>query len=212
MNQYLKPLYLILIVLFLASCAPAASEPAAELPLVDVTRIAEQTTNMAPALKPVAPLPASEEDNMTAEEQTNLPESPDDDAEVITSGPVEPVTVDLSQITPQVGNSDVLATMPAPRVPDELVALVAKVSQDLAERLQIDVSQIVLISSQAVEWRDSSLGCPEPGMMYMTVITPGYRLVLSANGELFEYHTGRNDLFVFCPDITPGAPSPGTDS
>lgn len=212
MNQYLKPLYLILIVLFLASCAPAASEPAAELPLVDVTRIAEQTTNMAPALKPVAPLPASEEDNMTAEEQTNLPESPDDDAEVITSGPVEPVTVDLSQITPQMGASDVLATMPAPRVPDELVALVAKVSQDLAERLQIDVSQIVLISSQAVEWRDSSLGCPEPDMMYMTVITPGYRLVLSAKGELFEYHTGRNDLFVFCPDITPGAPSPGTDS
>lgn len=212
MKQYLKPLCLILIVLFLVSCAPGGSEPAAELPLIDATRIAEQTTNMAPALKPVAPLPATEEDDMTAEEQTNLPESPDDDAEVITSGPVEPVTVDLSQITPQIGGSGALETMPAPRVPDELVALVAKVSQDLADRLQIDVSQVVLISSQAVQWRDSSLGCPEPGMMYMTVITPGYRLVLRANGELFEYHTGRNDLFVFCPDITPGAPSPGTDS
>ena len=212
MKHYLQPLYLILIVLFLVSCAPAGSEPAAELPLAETTRIAEQTTNMAPALKPVTPQGATEEDNMNDAAQANMPESQSGDAGVVTSGPVEPVTVDLSQITPQIGNSDALATMPAPRVPDELVALVARVSQDLAKRLQIDVSEVTLVSATEMQWRDSSLGCPEPGMMYMTVITPGYRLVLRANEQLFEYHTGRNDLFVFCPDITPAAPSPDPDS
>ena len=210
MNKYLKPLSLSLglIVLFLVSCAPGGSESAVELPLVDVTKIAEQTTNMAPALKPVAPLSAAEEDNMANANQARE----NDNADVVTSGPVEPVTVDLSQITPQIGNQGTPEVMPAPRVPDELVALVAQVSQDLAKRLQIDVSEVTLISSEAVEWSDSSLGCPEPGMMYMMVITPGYRLVLEANKQLFEYHTGRNDHFVFCADIVPGAPLPDPES
>ncbi|MSP13335.1 MAG: hypothetical protein EXR62_10320 [Chloroflexi bacterium] len=50
-----------------------------------------------------------------------------------------------------------------------------------------------------IEWRDSSLGCPEPGKMYLQVIIPGYRVVLQKNGETIEIHTDKSgDHMVIC--------------
>ena len=57
------------------------------------------------------------------------------------------------------------------------------------ERLQIK-------SVEKVDWNDSSLGAPEEGMVYLQVITPGFKLVLEAEGELYTYHTS-NDRVVF---------------
>jgi hypothetical protein len=72
----------------------------------------------------------------------------------------------------------------------------------IAERLDISPEEIEVMSVQAYEWSDTSLGCPEPGMVYAQVITPGYSVILRAQGETFEVHTdeeGRN--VVFCePD------------
>ena len=45
-----------------------------------------------------------------------------------------------------------------------LVVELAK--EDLARRLGISVSEISLISVEAVDWSDTSLGCPQEGMMY----------------------------------------------
>lgn len=70
----------------------------------------------------------------------------------------------------------------------------------LAERLGISESAIRVLSFKQVDWPDTSLGCPEPGMMYAQVITPGYRVVLEAAWETYEVHTdltGRQ--VVFCP-------------
>jgi len=69
---------------------------------------------------------------------------------------------------------------------------------DLARRLEISVSEILVISVEAVDWPDTSLGCPEPGMMYAQVITPGYLIVLEAAGQTYEYHTDRSDQVVLC--------------
>jgi hypothetical protein len=69
---------------------------------------------------------------------------------------------------------------------------------DLAQRLGIAKSSIRVIQAEAVEWPDASLGCPKPGMMYAQVITPGYRIVLQANGKRYEYHTGRGAAVVLC--------------
>jgi hypothetical protein len=60
---------------------------------------------------------------------------------------------------------------------------------DLAGQLDIAAEAITVRSVEAVEWPDSSLGCPGPGMMYAQVITPGYRIVLEANGQSYAYHT-----------------------
>lgn len=43
-----------------------------------------------------------------------------------------------------------------------------------------------LLRLEAVEFRDASLGCPQPGMAYAQVITPGYRVWLDANGRRFD--------------------------
>ncbi len=61
---------------------------------------------------------------------------------------------------------------------------------DLAERLGVPVDEITLVSSEEVTWPDSSLGCPQPGMMYAQVLTSGSRITLSAGGRTYEYHSG----------------------
>jgi len=69
---------------------------------------------------------------------------------------------------------------------------------DLAGQPGIAAEAITVCSVEAVEWSDVSLGCPEPGMLYAQVITPGYRIVLEANGQSYEYHAGRSGRGVRC--------------
>ncbi len=67
--------------------------------------------------------------------------------------------------------------------------IVERAVQRLAEFLAIDPSEVTVVSVEAVEWRDSSLGCPQPGRMYAQVITPGYKIVLQAQGQEYTFHT-----------------------
>ncbi len=60
---------------------------------------------------------------------------------------------------------------------------------DLAQRLKIDVNTIVLVSAEEVEWSDACLGIQQPEVMCAQVITPGYKVILEANGQQYEYHT-----------------------
>jgi len=75
--------------------------------------------------------------------------------------------------------------------------LVAQARQDLAGRLNIDAQAATLVSADAMRWSDSSLGCPQPGMMYAQVITPGYRFVFDVAGQQYDYHTD-NKRVVLC--------------
>jgi len=70
--------------------------------------------------------------------------------------------------------------------------------RDLASRLGIAESQITTERVEEVDWRDTSLGCPQPGRMYAQVITPGYRIILQANGKTYEYHSDQRGNVVFC--------------
>lgn len=84
-----------------------------------------------------------------------------------------------------------------------LQELIERIKDDLADRLAIPVAEISLVEATQVEWSDSSLGCPEPGMSYMQVITPGYRILLQANNQTYEYHSNMNAHFVSCQDQLP---------
>ena len=42
---------------------------------------------------------------------------------------------------------------------------------------------------EARAFSDSSLDCPQPGMSYLQVITPGYRVLLEADGRRFDVRT-----------------------
>jgi hypothetical protein len=70
--------------------------------------------------------------------------------------------------------------------------------EDLAQRLSLASKAIRLVSVEAVEWSDTSLGCPQPGMMYAQVITLGFRVVLEAKGKKHTYHTDRGRFVVLC--------------
>jgi hypothetical protein len=66
----------------------------------------------------------------------------------------------------------------------------------LSKHLKVETSAIRLISAEEVDWPDSSLGCPEKGMVYMQVITPGFRVRLEAGDRQYEVHTGRGRAVV----------------
>ena len=59
----------------------------------------------------------------------------------------------------------------------------------LAEGLAADAGSFRLDGSESVQWSDASLGCPQEGMMYAQVITPGYKLVFDFEGTSYAVHT-----------------------
>jgi hypothetical protein len=72
---------------------------------------------------------------------------------------------------------------------DPLAAAIA----DLSRETGVDPDDVQVVVNEQVTWRDGSLGCPEPGMMYTQALVDGYRIVLRAGGEEVAYHgsTGR---------------------
>ena len=68
--------------------------------------------------------------------------------------------------------------------------------QALAAALGISVDQIKLVSIEAVEWPDGCLGVGRVGVLCTQVITPGFRIVLEANGKQYEYHTSADGSVV----------------
>jgi len=73
----------------------------------------------------------------------------------------------------------------------------------LAEKLSIQKDQIALISVQSVVWSDSSLGCPQPDMNYLMVLTDGYRVVLAVDDEPYYYHANTKGYGVICESPNP---------
>jgi hypothetical protein len=67
---------------------------------------------------------------------------------------------------------------------------------DLAVRLGIPADEILLVSAEAIEWPDTSLGCPQEGMDYAQVVVPGYLIVLVAGSQTYEYHTDYQQIFL----------------
>jgi hypothetical protein len=74
------------------------------------------------------------------------------------------------------------------------------VVSDLAQQQNTNPEKITVASATSMEWSDSGLGCPQEGMAYMTVITPGYRIVLEFDGQEYTYHTDENRKFVLCTE------------
>lgn len=66
---------------------------------------------------------------------------------------------------------------------------VVQARADLAEQLGLPPEQVVLVTSEMVEWSDASLGCPRQGEVYAQVVTPGYRIIFGVGDARYEYHT-----------------------
>jgi hypothetical protein len=86
-------------------------------------------------------------------------------------------------------------TMP---VLDEAIQLS---KENLAALLEVDVAEIQLTSADGACWTSSALGYPEPGQVYLTVMTTGFKIILSYDGADFEYHTNTKGLVKLDPDV-----------
>jgi hypothetical protein len=77
-----------------------------------------------------------------------------------------------------------------PSQPAETTTPAAAAAQAaLAAELGVPESQITIVSAEPVEWPDACLGAATEGEMCAQVITPGYRILLEANGKQYEVHT-----------------------
>jgi hypothetical protein len=76
-----------------------------------------------------------------------------------------------------------------PALPDASEDALDSALTDLAARLKVGKDAIQITSVEKRMWSDSSLGCPQPGMMYSQVITPGFLIKLTAGGKVYTYHS-----------------------
>lgn len=88
-------------------------------------------------------------------------------------------------------------------------AMIDAMRGDAATRAGVAVSAVSVASAREVTWRDASLGCPQPGMLYPQVLVPGWRVRLLAGGKTYEYHAGRRGNWAWCPADRAQEPLPG---
>ena len=88
---------------------------------------------------------------------------------------------------------------PRPTLSADEATSVDLAKQDLAKRLGVPAYRLRVDSVTSVAWPTSALGCPRPGLLYSQLVTPGYRIVLEAGGQTYEYHSDRGRRVVSCP-------------
>jgi hypothetical protein len=104
---------------------------------------------------------------------------------VVTSGP-----------TPQETGSN--SAVSNEQVDAGLIPYVDIAVADLAKRLAVDPAEITVVSAALEVWKDSALGCPQPGQQYAQVATDGSRIRLSVGGKAYAYHAGGSRAPFLC--------------
>jgi hypothetical protein len=92
-----------------------------------------------------------------------------------------------------------LATaVPGPNLSPDQQQAVAAALQDAAAHLGVAATDISVQQVEEREWGDSSLGCPQPGLLYSQVVTPGFLVVITSRGKQLEYHSDTRGRVVLC--------------
>jgi hypothetical protein len=87
---------------------------------------------------------------------------------------------------------------PIVQPPAEARTAVRLAIEDLVKKTGVRAERVCLLRVETVEWSDASLGCPREGMVYAQVITPGFLVVLGANGREYTYHTDWGRFVTLC--------------
>ena len=66
----------------------------------------------------------------------------------------------------------------------------------LAADLGIAKDRITVDTIRPVEWRDSSIGCPQPDRAYLQVVTPGHKITLRVDKQIHVVHEAADRAFV----------------
>lgn len=74
---------------------------------------------------------------------------------------------------------------------------VSRARIDLAGRLGVAEDEIKEDSVEDADFPDASFGAGAAGEMSAQMITPGWRIRLSAGGDVYEYRANRNRIRLF---------------
>ena len=61
-----------------------------------------------------------------------------------------------------------------------LPTILESILTEAAALAEVARDQLVIVQADSVVWNDRSLGCPEPGMMYIQALLNGYWVVIEA--------------------------------
>ncbi len=81
--------------------------------------------------------------------------------------------------------------IPVDLTPAERAAITA-----LSEKLSLPVDKITLVSTEAVTWPNGCLGIVRMGVLCTQAEVPGFKIVLEANGQKYEFHTNQDGSIV----------------
>ena len=73
----------------------------------------------------------------------------------------------------------------------------------LAAKLSLPIERIRIVSVSPAEWRDSSLGCPERGMIYTPVMTSGYKVRVRDLEREHVVHVGSGHAVICSSEVDP---------
>jgi hypothetical protein len=88
-----------------------------------------------------------------------------------------------------------------------ILQFVATATADLSQRMAIQAANIEVVEIRSVTWPNAGMGCPQPGMAYKQVPVDGVLILLRANGQVYNYHSGNGREPFYCanPQLeTPG--------
>ena len=106
---------------------------------------------------------------------------------------VTPSTSEMTPMAPALppqGDSTPMTPVTLPPSDPGLQNLIEKAKTDLAQRLAISINEITLVEAKSVVWPDASLGCPQPGMVYIQVPEDGLLIRLQVGDQIYPYHSG----------------------
>lgn len=118
-----------------------------------------------------------------------------------------PTSVPATDATTAPASAVTVAPAPTP-VPTEaapdMIGPAAQVMASLVQQLGLDGANLQYVGAEEQQWPTPALGCPQKGMMYTQVITPGYKITFTDGTTTYDVHTNQTgDQAVLCQNGTP---------
>jgi hypothetical protein len=93
-----------------------------------------------------------------------------------------------------VARADAVAGQPARSAAE--VTAIGLATRALADELHVPPEALAVRRISSIEWRDSSLGCPQRGRIYSPVVIAGHRVGLVHDGREYDVHVGAGRALV----------------
>jgi hypothetical protein len=136
---------------------------------------------------------------------TSMPASPTPTlTQTPTRVPATPTHTPVPTATPSPSPAPTATALPTPTAttPPGKEMAVTRVQQALAQQLHIAPSEVIVDSVEPVQWPDSCLGVEVRDTACAFHVVPGYRIVLEAQGQRYEFHTDQDgSAWTAVPDV-----------